>query len=109
MGVVGRLSPGGLAAWVEASCTAQGVAVKVVDPGVVRRVCALLGARATGPQARQRGRGPAAGASEAPDRSDASTVEAASAGDTGGDDGVVEDGGDDGVLAREVEAGPLGW
>lgn len=39
-----RLSPDALAAWVEASCASQGLAVKITDPTVVRRVGALLGA-----------------------------------------------------------------
>jgi hypothetical protein len=39
-----NLPPETLAAWVEASCAAQGVPAKVTDPTVVRRVGALLGA-----------------------------------------------------------------
>lgn len=40
-----------LAAWVEASCAAQGVPVKVTDAAVVRRVGMLLGAGADGSRA----------------------------------------------------------
>lgn len=104
---MGRLSAEELAAWVEASCVAQGVPVKVTDPAVVRRVCALLNAGAAGPQAPRRRRGPPPRASEAPDRDHPGGVEAAGTLDAGGDDGVIEDGGDDGVLSGEVESGPL--
>ena len=46
-------------AWVRESCEAQGVPVKVTDPDVLRRVCALLGANESGPRlVRQHGRGP---------------------------------------------------
>lgn len=108
VGVMGQLSVEELAAWVEASCVAQGVGVKVSDPAVVRAVCALLSTGAAGPKAPQRRRGPPSGASEAPEGSNPGRVEALSARDAWSDDGVVEDGGDDGGLAGEVEPGPLG-
>jgi len=38
-----HLSADEVAAWVAASCAAQGLPVKVTDPGVVRRVAVLLG------------------------------------------------------------------
>mgnify|MGYP001331189652 CR=1 FL=1 len=51
MGLSG-LSPEDLAAWVAASCEAQGVPEHVTDPLVVSRVSALLGqARAPGARA----------------------------------------------------------
>ncbi|GAB2767856.1 hypothetical protein GCM10027020_20870 [Nocardioides salsibiostraticola] len=43
-----------LAAWVTASCEAQGVPVRVTDPTVVRRVGTLLGAATAGTRARKR-------------------------------------------------------
>ena len=42
-----------LAAWVQASCEAQDLPVRVTDPMEVERVCAHVGA-ADGPAARQR-------------------------------------------------------
>ena len=54
-----------LAAWVEASCAAQGVPVRVTDPGVIARIGVLLGA-APGTDGRGSGRSTAA-ASEPPD------------------------------------------
>ena len=49
-----HLSEDELAAWVTASCAAQGVPVKVTDPTVVRRVGALLGAGVEGVRGRKR-------------------------------------------------------
>lgn len=40
------VDPEALAAWVADSCRAQGVPVRVTDPGVLGRVGALLGAAA---------------------------------------------------------------
>jgi hypothetical protein len=48
-----------LAAWVEASCAAQGVPVRVTDPGVLARVGVLMGA-APGTDGRASGRSTAA-------------------------------------------------
>lgn len=108
VGVMGRLSDAELAAWVSASCRAQGVPVKVTDSAVVRDVCVLLGSAGPGRRpARQRGRRPAGGASEAPDGLNPVWVERLGSDDAWADDGVVEDGGDDGVLSGEVEPGPL--
>jgi len=75
-----RLGPDALAAWVQASCAAQGVAVKVVDFAVVRQMCALLddGAAAPWPE-RQRRRGPPARASQPPMGVHPGGVEAAGA------------------------------
>lgn len=97
-----------LAAWVAASCSAQGVPVKVTDPEVVRRVCVLLVATESGPRlGRQPVRGPARRRSESPERSYSLGVQRPGSGSAGVDDGVVEDGGDDGVLPGEWEIGPL--
>ena len=81
-----------VAAWVAASCEAQGVPVKVTDVRVVARVAVLFGA-------------PAA-ASEPPDRLHPGGVEGVAAG-TAGDHRVVEDRGDDGMTAVETEALPV--
>lgn len=48
-----------LAAWVEATCAAQGVPVRVTDPGVLARVGVLMGA-APGTDGRVSGRSTAA-------------------------------------------------
>lgn len=43
-------------AWVEQSCAAQGVPVKVTDPMVIRQVVVLLGnAKSPGPHKEDRG------------------------------------------------------
>lgn len=54
-----------LTAWVEATCAAQGVPVRVTDPGVIARIGVLLGAT-PGTDGRGSGRSTAA-ASEPPD------------------------------------------
>ncbi len=41
-----RVDPEVLAAWVRASCEAQGVPEKVSDPAALRQIGALLGAGA---------------------------------------------------------------
>lgn len=46
MGVMGRMSSDELAAWVTASCVAQGVPVKVTDPHLLAKVGVLLTGRA---------------------------------------------------------------
>jgi len=107
--------------WVEASCAAQGVPVKVTDRLVVRRVGMLLGAgsealgradagraQAAPAAARPAAARPAdwAGALQLPDRLHAGGVEAAGTQHTRGDDGVVEHGADDGGLSVEVERVP---
>lgn len=99
------LSGGELAAWVTASCAAQGVPVKVTDALVVERVSALLGGRGAGC-----GRSPAPGSSRSPlqlpDRLHSGGVESSGSGLAGSDDDVVHDGGDDGGLSGEVERRP---
>lgn len=48
------MTPDEVAAWVIASCAAQGVPVKVTDVTVVRRVGVLLGATGDGSRAHPR-------------------------------------------------------
>ncbi len=96
-----------LAAWVAASCEAQGVPVKVEDPEVIRRVCVLLRASESGTDSCGSTGGSRPVASEAPDRLDSIGVQGSGVGRAGCDDGVVEDCADDGVLSGEVERGPL--
>lgn len=84
-----------IAAWVAASCAAQGVPVRITDPGVVAKVTVLLrgGLSRGGPrQGAQRGRPPR---SEPPGRDDPVGVELAAAGLAGHDRREVEHGGDD--------------
>jgi hypothetical protein len=76
-------------AWVEASCAAQGVSVKIADRVVLSAVAELLGVR----QVERR--------SDAPDGADAGGVEAVVTATTGLDDRVVDNCGDDGVLGAE--------
>lgn len=106
VGVMAGLTPEEIRAWVEASCTEQGVPVAVSDPSTLDRVVVLLagGAAALAPQ---RGRRGAARGSELPDGTDAGGVEASTGSGAWADDGVVEDGGDDGLLTIEVEGAPL--
>lgn len=99
------LSGDDLAAWVTASCAAQGVPVKVSDAQVVERVLALLGR--SGGRGRAKPCTPGARApSELPDRLHPGGVESTGAGLAGADDDVVHDGFDDGGLAGEVQARP---
>ncbi len=93
-----HLTPDQLAAWVEASCAAQGVPARVSDPAVLRRVGVLLGGLLGG----LRGEG-----SEPPHRADPGRVQAAGTADPGPDHGVLEHGAHDGVLAVQVQPRPL--
>lgn len=103
------LDPNWLAGWVAASCAAQGVPVKVTDPGVLFRVGVLLGVRAGATRAHGApapstwGHRPPL---QPPDWPHALGVKAPRPGDTGGDDGVVEDGGDDGGLPVQAQTRP---
>ncbi len=78
-----------LKAWVQRSCAAQGLPVKVTDPAVLRQVGVLLG----------RSRPPA--------HLDAFGVEAGPTLDRRVDGDVVDEGADDGVLAGDGEAVPF--
>lgn len=102
------LTPEEVAAWVAASCAAQGVPVKVTDPTIVRRMGALLGAASDGSRAHPRsGSTRAADAgSVAPDDLDAGGVQRPGARASWSDHGMVDQGGDDGVLSSEVEGFP---
>jgi len=79
----------GLKTWVERSCAAQGLPVKVTDPAVLRQVGVLLGC------------------SRPPSHLDAVGVEAGPALDGGVDGDVIDEGADDGVLPGDREAVPL--
>lgn len=110
MGLSG-VPPDRLAAWVRASCEAQGIKVRVSDPSTVRQVVALLGGPGDGRGDQRLGAVPR----REPGRSAASpaghdpvNVQATSSLGPGEDAGVVEHGGDDGVLTVEVQRGPLG-
>jgi hypothetical protein len=72
--------------WVEASCAAQGVPLKVADTTVLSAVAELLGVR----QVVRR--------SDAPDRGEAGRVELVEAAPAGSDDDVIEHGRDDRML-----------
>jgi len=93
-----------VAAWVERSCEAQGVPVRVRDRLVIARVATLMSER--GAAGRQPG-GEEPRESEAPNRSDPSRIEGPRSRVAGADDGVVEHGGDDGSLAGQIERPPL--
>lgn len=103
-----HLSVEELAAWVEASCAAQGLTVKVTDPALVRRVGALLGARVSG-RARTHevgAREPTPGGSVAPHDADPGRFEDLGSSRAGSDHDVVNQGRDDGVLSGEVQVRP---
>jgi hypothetical protein len=68
--------------WVEASCQAQGLAVKIADSTVLIAVAELLGVRQVKPP------------SDAPDRGEARRVETVVAASSRTDDDVIEDGAD---------------
>ena len=106
VGPVARLTDDQVAAFVTASCAAQGVPVKVTDSKVLGDVVVLLGGggRSDGP-ASEAGPGRRAGRSEPPGDLDPVGVEDSGA-SAGQDGGPVDDGGDDGVLPGEVEFGP---
>jgi hypothetical protein len=107
VGVVGRLSDEQLAAWVAASCQAQGLPVKVSEARVVEQVRVLLTGQAgrTAP-ARTRGRSAPVGRSQPPYRPDTSRVEGLSAAGSRSDDRVVEYGAEDCRLPGQVQSGP---
>lgn len=104
---MGRLSDEQLAAWVVASCQAQGVPVKVSEGRVVEQVRVLLTGQVgrTAP-ARTRGRSAPARRSQPPDRPDTSRVEGLSAAGSRSDDRVVEHGPNDRRLPAQVQSGP---
>lgn len=90
------LGPEAVRAWLEASCAAQGIGVKLTDPAVLTKVAVLLGA----------GREPV-GRSSPPSDRDAAGVEAGVALVGGADGDAVGQGFDDGPLTGQGQAGPL--
>lgn len=98
-----RHIPRELVTWVELSCAAQGIAVKVTDPLVVSQVAALFG-QVLAP-AQQRGGERLA--LESPNGLDAAGVELLDARCAGANGGMVEDRADDGRPPGQAEAGPL--
>ena len=95
VGVMGRVSarPGGsqARAWVHRTCTAQGLASQVTDPGTLAAVATLLGAPL-----------------DPPNRIEAPLVEAVQPAHGALDGDVGEDGGNDGVLPRQRQGRPGG-
>ena len=90
-----RHDPDVVRAWVDASCAAQQLPVKVTDETVLAMVAGLLGAAPGLPGVPPTRRLPA---STSPDHFESVGVEAVVATAGGGDGDVVEDGGDDRVL-----------
>ncbi len=107
--VVVGLSPEALAAWVTASCQAQGVPVKVTDPGTVDQVRVLLGGTPTEipAQARSARRGSVGERLQTPARIDSGRVDGAGSTCPGLDDSVIEDRTDNRSLPGEVQVRPL--
>jgi hypothetical protein len=81
-------------AWVEESCAAQGLPLRVADPAVLAAVAGLLGVAPGG--SRVAASSPAS--SDPPDGGETARVELVVAAPSGADNDVVEDGGDDRVL-----------
>ena len=79
--------------WVEVSCSAQGLAVKIADSTVLTAVAELLGARQVP-------------SSDAPHRGEAQRVKAVVSASAGADDDVIEDGADNALLSRERQVIP---
>lgn len=75
--------------WLEASCAAQGVSVKIADRAVLSAVAELLGVR----QVERR--------SDAPDGFETGGIEAVVPASAGPHDHVVDNGSDDRVLRAE--------
>ena len=96
-----RLCGADLAAWVTASCAAQGVPVKITDPVTITKICVRLNTTLV-PATGRRGRS----VSEGPDRVHAGRVEPRDPG-AGTDDRVIEDAADHRGLTGQPEARPL--
>lgn len=104
-----HLTPDEVAAWVQASCSSQGLAVKVTDPTIVRRVGTLMGAGAGGSRAQPRSgstRATDPRTSVVPHDPDAGRVQSAGPGGTRPDHGVINQRPDDGVLPPQVQVLP---
>ena len=104
---MGSLTAEAVAAWVTASCQAQGVPVKVSEARTVEQVRVLLTGHAgrTAP-ARQRGRSAPAGRSQPPERPDPFGVKGPGATRARSDHGVLQHSPDDRGLPGQVQAGP---
>ena len=102
-----RLSRDEVAAWVSASCAAQGVSVFVTDPTVLGRVGSLLGGRPGAPARRASAEEAPRLPLQAPADVDAGRVEVPDAGGGGMDGDVVDDGADDRGLSGQVQVRPL--
>lgn len=102
------MNPEVVAAFVAATCAAQGLQVKVTDPGAIRAVVTLLGgARARGrAQARSASTARARDRSQQPLRSDPARVQFPGSQDARADDDVVDQGSDDRDLGSEVHRRP---
>lgn len=99
-----------LAAWVESSCAAQGVPVKVTDPGVMRQVATLLGQAPSESRADPRSgstRHAGDGSEVAPHDVHAGVVQGPGARLSRADGDVVDDRSGDGLLTVEVQGRPL--
>lgn len=102
------MTPEQVAAFVAATCAAQGLQIKVTDPGAIRSVVTLLG----GPRGGRRALARSASAARARDRSeqplrlDPVDVEFSGSGHSGQDDDVVDQGAHDGDLLPEGHARP---
>lgn len=84
-------------AWVEASCAAQGLAVKITDSATLAQVAVLLGAAPGKAGGRPAGRQ----LSEAPDGLETAGIKRVQTATARADDDMVKHGGDDRVLAGE--------
>jgi hypothetical protein len=101
VGIMGKLSPEVVRAWVERSCAQQQVPVTVSDPVTLARIGVLLG---RGGSAAPGGGAAARTSLGPPDRRHAVGIEPSGTfSGVGGDDAVVEDRADDGALPVEVE------
>ncbi len=109
MGAMGGIDADRLAAWVEQSCAAQGVPVKVTDVSVLSAVSVLLGG-ALGGSARKRvsvSTGSPGAISEAPERLDSIDVDLSGTLRARRDHRMVQDGDNDGGLPLQRQGRPL--
>jgi hypothetical protein len=105
-----RLSQDLLVAWVERSCRAQGLLVKITDQATINQVRDLLGERTAGgrAQARSASTGPDVSGSQLPQRLDPVRVQSPGSADTRLDHRVVEDSVHNGDLPGQAQRFPLG-
>jgi hypothetical protein len=102
------VTPEQVAAFVAATCAAQGLQVKVTDPGAIRAVVTLLGGSRGGGRAHARSAStdPTRDRLEQPLRTDPVRVQSPGSADSGQDDDVVDQGAHDGDLLSQGEARP---